>query len=230
MQILRNIANGPKSNTVIRFLWESGLSSASRNHLTTFCRPCVHYACLRLCSAIVHFIQNSFLYFVCFGWSAHALTALATLPVSVAWLNCCTSSKTAVVNIEALRHLIMFQQGKRKTKSLLDFYTQKNKSFLAYFMRILNSCVVQQDSCTPASPAAHFLCSTARIQHDISAASFCSCKLLWRSDECVLLPCFNAQPDIFAVTNSCLVAMSVCSSNILTWGADSLYSVQWHIK
>jgi len=24
---------------VIRFWWESGLSSASRNHLTTFCRP-----------------------------------------------------------------------------------------------------------------------------------------------------------------------------------------------
>ena len=34
---------------------------------------------------------------------------------------------------------------------------------------------------------------------DISAASFCSGKLLGRSDECVLLPCFNAQPDIFAV-------------------------------
>jgi len=32
------------------------------------------------------------------------------------------SSKTAVVNIEAFRHLIMFQQGKRKTESLLDFY------------------------------------------------------------------------------------------------------------
>jgi len=27
---------------VIRFWWESGLSSASRNHLTTFCRPFVH--------------------------------------------------------------------------------------------------------------------------------------------------------------------------------------------
>jgi len=29
-----------------RFWWESGLSFASRNHLTIFCRPCVHYACL----------------------------------------------------------------------------------------------------------------------------------------------------------------------------------------
>ena len=54
---------------IIRFWCESGLSSASRNHLTTFCRPFVHYACLRLCSAIVHFIENNCLYFVCYGWS-----------------------------------------------------------------------------------------------------------------------------------------------------------------
>jgi len=38
-------------------------------------------------------------------------------------------------------------------------------------MRILNSC----------------LCSTVRIRQDISAASFCSCKLFARSDECALL-------------------------------------------
>jgi len=37
---------------IIRFWWESGLSSASRNHLTTFCRPFVNYACLRLCPTI----------------------------------------------------------------------------------------------------------------------------------------------------------------------------------
>jgi len=54
----------------IRFWWESGLLSASRNHPITFCRPFAHYACLRLCSAIVHFIQNNRLYFVCCGWSA----------------------------------------------------------------------------------------------------------------------------------------------------------------
>jgi len=50
---------------IIRFWWESGLASASRNHLTTFCRPFFHYACLRLCSAIVHFIGNTCLCFVC---------------------------------------------------------------------------------------------------------------------------------------------------------------------
>jgi len=31
-------------------------------------------------------------------------------------MNFCTSSKTAVVNIEVFMHLIMSQQGKRKTK------------------------------------------------------------------------------------------------------------------
>jgi len=35
-----------------------------------------------------------------------------------------------------------------------------------------------------------------------------------------------AQPDIFAVKNCCVVALSVFSSDILTWSADSLYSVQ----
>jgi len=54
---------------IIRLWWESGLSSAFRKHFTTFCRPFAHYACLNLCSAIVHFIQNNCLYFVCYGWS-----------------------------------------------------------------------------------------------------------------------------------------------------------------
>jgi len=70
----------------------------------------------------------------------------------------------------------------------------------------------------------------ARLRRDISAASFHSCKLLWRIDERVSLPCFNAQPDIFAVMNCCVVALSLFSSNIVTWNADSLYSVQRHMK
>jgi len=62
----------------------------------------------------------------------------------------------------------MFQQGESETKSLLDFYPlQKIESFLAYFIRILDSCVIYQDSI-----------------------------LLWRSG-CVVLPCFNTQPDIW---------------------------------
>jgi len=77
--------------------------------------------------------------------------------------------------------------------------------------------------CAPASPAALFLCSTARIRQDISVDSFCSCKLLWRNNECVLLPCFNAQPDIFAVMNCCDVVLCLFFSDSLTWSADNLY-------
>jgi len=70
---------------IARFWWESGLSSGYRNHFTTSCRSFLQYACLKLCSAIVHFIWKNCLYFVCYGWRAQVLTALATLPISVAW-------------------------------------------------------------------------------------------------------------------------------------------------
>jgi len=56
---------------ITRFWWESGLSSASRNHLTTFCRPFVHYTCLRLCSTIVHFVWNNLSLF-CLLWLSNA--------------------------------------------------------------------------------------------------------------------------------------------------------------
>jgi len=75
--------------------------------------------------------------------------------------------------------------------------------------------------------AAHFIRSTARIRQDISAAWFYSCKFLWGIDECVLLSCFNAQPDILAVMNGCVVAVSLFSSDSLTSSTNSLYSVQW---
>jgi len=70
MQISRSIVNAVVKavmgqKVVIRFWWESGLSSAYRNHLITFCRLIAHHACLRSCSAIVHFIRNNCIYFVC---------------------------------------------------------------------------------------------------------------------------------------------------------------------
>jgi len=79
--------------------------------------------------------------------------------------------KTAVVDIEAFRHLIMSQQGKRTTKTLLDFHTyKKSKVFLR------TSCtfsIVQFSkirSCKPegasSSQAAHFLYSATRIRLD----------------------------------------------------------------
>ena len=78
-------------------------------------------------------------------------------------------------------------------------------------MRILHSCVVLQDSILKtevcASQSSHTLSMlfhysytfTTRIRKDISAASFCSGKLLGRSDECILLFCFESRPNIFAV-------------------------------
>jgi len=70
----------------------------------------------------------------------------------------------------------------------------------------------------------------ARIWQNISAASFFRCKLIWGINECVVLPYFNAPPDIFVVTNCCIVALGVVSYDSVTWIANSLYSVQWHTK
>ena len=50
--------------------------------------------------------------------------------------------------------------------------------------------------------------------------------MLWHSGECFLLPCLNAQLDSFALMNCCVVALSVFSSDILTWGADILVYIQ----
>jgi len=90
MQITSNTVNGPKSNNEILLgIWIIVCIQK------TFCRPFVHFACLSwpfvhfaclwYCSAIVHFIGNNCLYFLCYGWSAQTLTALTTLPISVAW-------------------------------------------------------------------------------------------------------------------------------------------------
>jgi len=50
--------------------------------------------------------------------------------------------------------------------------------------------------------------------------------MLWHSDECVLLPCSNAQPDIFVVMNSCVVGLPVFSSDIRTWSPDIFVYIQ----
>ena len=41
---------------------------------------------------------------------------------------------------------------------------------------------------------------------------------------------FSTRSQNFAVMNSCVEALGLFFSDILTWSADSLYSVQWHIK
>ena len=42
----------------------------------------------------------------------------------------------------------------------------------------------------------------------------------------VLLPCFNVQPSIFVIMNCCVVVLSLFSTDIVTWSADNLDSVQ----
>jgi len=82
----------------------------------------------------------------------------------------------------------MSQQGKRKTKSLLDFYTKQKSKFScvpyahSQFLCSLRKIRSFKLGCAPVRPVPHFGCSTAGIRQDISAASFFSCKLLWRID------------------------------------------------
>jgi len=119
--------------------------------------------------------------------------------------------------------------GKKENwKFAVLLYITKNWRFSCVFPRAfwirVQFCKIQfcKPGCAPADPTAHLLSATARIRQNICAASFCSCNLLGRRDECVLLPCFNAQAVIFAVMNCCVVALIVFSSDILAWSVDSV--------
>jgi len=84
-------------------------------------------------------------------------------------------------------------------------------------MRILNSCVIYKFQAVnpgcPSSPPHTFWSTTVR--RDIRAALyFCSFEPRCRSTECVLLPCFNALPDIFAGMNCSETAGNLC---LLQW-------------
>ena len=79
----------------------------------------------------------------------------------------------------------------------------KNESFLGYFMRILNSCVSYKfQAVNPGCPTQPDTFWSTAIRRDIrTALYFCSCEPRWRGTKSVLLPCFKALPDIFAVLN-----------------------------
>jgi len=63
-------------------------------------------------------------------------------------------------------------------------YITKNKRLLAYFMCILNSCVVWQDLILQTRVCASQSSRTRSVLNcsyrDLSPAWYCSCKLLWR--------------------------------------------------
>jgi len=93
-------------------------------------------------------------------------------------------------------------------------------------MRIVNFCVVYEDSILQTGVCANLSSGTlyARLLvFDKTAAQpdFAVC-----SGAVMNVFYSPAQPVIFAVMNYCVVALSLFSSDILTWSADSLYSVQ----
>jgi len=98
--------------------------------------------------------------------------------------NCCTSSKKAVVNLlEAFTHLTNVCWS--------SVHNKKNESFLAYFIRNLDSCVVChirsfKPRCAPANPAARY-----PVSSKIS-------DLLW------FLSCFTSQNKETKFDNFCL--------------------------
>jgi len=114
---------------IIRFWWESGLSSASRNHLTTFCRPFVHHACLKVVFRDGSFYPKQLSLF-CLLWlisaSADRIGCITKFCSKIELLH---ELKTAVFNIQAFRHFITSQQGKRKTKFSGLLYITKNWKF-----------------------------------------------------------------------------------------------------
>jgi len=90
---------------IIRFRWGSGLSSASRIHLTTFWDLCP----TRMFKTV---FRDSSLYpkqlhLFCLLMLISASADPIGFIINFCSMNCCPSSKTAVVNIEAFRHLIM---------------------------------------------------------------------------------------------------------------------------
>ena len=82
--------------------------------------------------------------------------------------------------------------------------------------------------CVCAIRCAHLLGSTARKERDIRADCFCSCKL--RCCRVCFTPWFYRAVWYFFSYDCLVVALSVSCTCFLGWSADSLKSVQWHIK
>ena len=119
MQISRNIVNGPKSNNyVLVGIWV----------IVCVQKPSHHFlqTLYRMFKIVFH---DSTLYpkqlsLFCLLWlinaSAERIGYISSFCSMIELLH---ELKNSFFYIEAFRNLIMSQQGKTKTKSLLDFYT-----------------------------------------------------------------------------------------------------------
>jgi len=125
----------------------------------------------------------------------------------------------------------MSWQRKRKTKRLLDFYTQQKKTkfscvlyahsqFLCCLARFSFRNLGVRQPVQPHTYARLLVFDETSAQPDFALVNCFDIVMT------VLFPCFNTKPDIFTFINCCVVAVSVFSPDISTWGADSLYLVQ----
>ena len=78
---------------------------------------------IRLCSAIAHFCLKQLSLSCLLRLFSASADLIGYITMVCSMIGLLHELKTAIVNTEPFRHLIMSQQGKRKTKRLLCFYT-----------------------------------------------------------------------------------------------------------
>jgi len=130
-------------NVIIRFWWESGLSSASRNHRTTFCIRFVHYAFkIGFCDSSLYRTQLSLF---CLLWLISACADRIGYIINFcSMVELLHENKKAVVNIEAFRQC--FSRDKVNLKVCCTSIYHKQPTI---------SCVLDAHS--------QFLCGLARF-------------------------------------------------------------------
>jgi len=116
--ISRNIVNGPRSNNLFLVgTWVIVCIQKPSHHFLQTFRPRRMFKIVFRDSSL--YPKQSRLYCL-----LRLISASADYIINIcSMIKLCTNSKTAIFNIKGFGHLIMSQQGKRKIKSLLDFYT-----------------------------------------------------------------------------------------------------------
>ena len=109
---------------IIKVWWESGLSSASRNHLITFCRLFFSYACLKDCIPQQFTLSETIVFVLSASLISASADRIGYTSNFCSMVELFHEHKNSFFNVEAFRTLIMSQQGKRKTKNFLNYVQQ----------------------------------------------------------------------------------------------------------
>jgi len=107
---------------MIMFWWEFGLLSVSRHHITTFCKPSIHYACFKSVFRDSSLYPKEFSLFCLLRLISASADRNGYISNFCSMVELLHQLKNSFLNIEAFRNLILSQQGKRKTERLLDVY------------------------------------------------------------------------------------------------------------